>query len=167
MQVVGRKFGRLKVLRRLPASRVLAACACGSKPRKYQLGHLVHGHTRSCSCLQRKRAAQVCKARQTKHGHSTAKTGEYVAWVNMKRRCDDPKHNPSFKNYGGKGVRVCDRWLGVHGFQNFLADLGFKPTPKHTLSRRGDSGNYEPGNCAWETWAEQGEQRRLKHQKAA
>jgi hypothetical protein len=77
----------------------------------------------------------------------------------MLRRCINP-NIAQWKFYGGANppVTVCERWRGNHGFENFLADMGERPTPKHTLSRLADSGNYEPGNVAWHTWKQQREE---------
>jgi hypothetical protein len=66
----------------------------------------------------------------------------------------------SYLNYGGRGIIVCDRWLGADGYKNFLADVGKRPSPKHTLDRRNNNGNYEPGNCSWATAAVQCRNRR-------
>jgi hypothetical protein len=70
----------------------------------------------------------------------------------MKRRCDTPGHI-SYRYYGGKGVRVCQRW--VASFEAFLADMGPKPSSKHSLDRIDRGGDYEPGNCRWATATEQ------------
>ncbi len=86
-----------------------------------------------------------------KHGHSrrSGKTAEFRAWQAMKRRCYG-KNIERYKDWGGKGVIVCDRWL--NSFMNFLVDMGNKPTPKHSLDRFPDTnGNYEPSNCRWAT----------------
>jgi hypothetical protein len=72
----------------------------------------------------------------------------------MVQRCTNPKHN-RWDYYGGAGITVCDRWLGEHGFEHFLSDMGERPSPKHSLSRYLDSGNYEPGNVEWGTKADQ------------
>jgi len=90
-----------------------------------------------------------------RHGHAKRgqQTGEHRCWQAMKRRCLDPKHS-HFLYYGGKGIEVCDRW--ANSFENFLADMGPKPTPKHTLDRYPNrSGNYEPSNCRWATRLQQ------------
>lgn len=78
----------------------------------------------------------------------------------MKRRCYNPK-SPNFKWYGGRGITVCDRWLGVDGFANFMKDMG-TPLKGFSLDRINNDGNYEPGNCRWATGLEQGRNRRKK-----
>ena len=73
---------------------------------------------------------------------------EYSAWRNMKKRCYNPK-SIGYKNYGARGIKVCDRWL--HSFKNFLEDMGHKPGPEYSLDRKNNDGNYEPKNCRWAT----------------
>lgn len=96
------------------------------------------------------------------HGHARGKcTPTYESWSAMKSRCNNPNHD-SWKNYGGRGITVCDRWL--HSFENFLADMGERPEGK-TLDRFPNrDGNYEPSNCRWATVAEQNANRRNQHQ---
>lgn len=84
--------------------------------------------------------------------HDMHGTTEYNSWCNMKARCYNENH-PRYPDWGGKGITVCDRWK--HSFENFFADMGFKPSPLHTLDRiEGDKG-YEPNNCRWATKKEQ------------
>ena len=81
----------------------------------------------------------------------TPQRPEYFVLHGMFRRCYDPRHI-SFKNYGGRGIRVCERW---HKFENFFADMGKRPNPKLTLDRRDNDGDYTLKNCHWITRKEQ------------
>jgi hypothetical protein len=80
------------------------------------------------------------------------KTREYRAWINMRTRCENPR-TPEYENYGGRGIRVCDRWRygtkAVRAYECFLADMGPRPSSEHSLDRINVNGNYEPGNCRW------------------
>jgi ubiquitin len=88
-------------------------------------------------------------AAMVKHGCSGKnKTPEYRSWACAKDRCYNKKAT-GYNNYGGRGIKVCDRWL--HSFENFLEDMGLKPTPKHSLDRIDVNGNYELSNCRWAT----------------
>ena len=75
----------------------------------------------------------------------------------MKYRCSNPRAK-DYPDYGGRGIKVCERWL--NSFENFLADLGPRPTPQHSIERLDNDGNYEPGNCVWATKQEQNRNRR-------
>lgn len=83
-----------------------------------------------------------------RHGHAREghKTPEYSIWVLMKYRCSNP-NSPDYANYGGRGIRVCERWR--ESFAAFLADVGLRPTPRHTIDRLDNAGHYEPGNVQW------------------
>lgn len=123
-------------------------CEYCDTPFRTYFAHYISGHTRSCGCLQRKKAA----ARFYKHGHyphyKPSKT--YLCWQNMWRRCTDPK-STAWKYYGGRGITVHPEW-GV--FENFLRDMGEKPE-NLTLDRINSNEGYELMNCRWATWTQQ------------
>jgi hypothetical protein len=152
--LTGRRFGRLTATAHLGKGRWTVRCDCGSE---YDIagGSLRNGDAQSCGCLRSIVLSRVVSERERTHGRS--RTPEYNSWWNMVRRCTDPTHN-RFQFYGTLGVRVCERW---QSFENFLADMGEKPGPKHSIDRYPDAdGNYEPGNCRWATPQQQRRNRR-------
>lgn len=90
-------------------------------------------------------------------GRHGQRTPEYEAWLDMRWRCSTPSYK-QWKDYGGRGITVCDRWLV---YSNFLADVGRRPSPLLTLDRIANDGNYEPGNVRWATRHEQQMNRRV------
>lgn len=99
-----------------------------------------------------------------RHGHASnyMHSPEYRTWVAMKARCTDPTHS-SFENYGGRGIKVCSRWLK---FENFLKDMGLKPQG-YELDRIDINGNYEPTNCRWATHQQNGCNRRISQRNSS
>jgi hypothetical protein len=94
-----------------------------------------------------------------KRSHGMSKTIIYGIWLDMKKRCFNPKYK-QYKDYGGRGIEVCERWLGKDGFINFLNDMGKRPEGL-TLDRYPNgNGNYEPSNCRWATRIQQNLNRR-------
>ena len=150
--LIGHRFGRLTVLSRLVTSYKKNAlwecrCNCGNI-HVVSSAHL--GFTKSCGCLKREIATSRIYQQLTRHGRSG--TSEHTAWIQMRQRCSLPNHR-AWKDYGGRGVTVCERWL--NSFENFFADMGMKPSPKHSIDRVNNDGNYEPNNCRWATKSEQ------------
>lgn len=97
-------------------------------------------------------------AKVTKHGHAKEKqrSSLYNTWLSMKKRCSNPADS-SYPHYGGRGIKVCDRWLN---FENFYRDMHPKPSPSHQINRINNNGNYEPSNVNWVTPAENSNNRR-------
>jgi hypothetical protein len=136
----------------------MAECAACGSVRPYTGGHLRRKSTKSCGC---RRIANIAIAHIVHGGSARGKvTPEYKVWGNMLRRCFDPSSR-GYKNYGGRGITVCDEWR--EDFAAFLAHVGLRPSPKHSLDRIKNERDYEPGNVKWSTKIEQCRNKRNNH----
>lgn len=157
--VIGEVFRRLTAIERLDVlhsnRRFRCQCLCGNQV-VVNSGNLTSGRTLSCGCLQRQRRIES----HTTHGACKVPgyTPEYRIWCHIIDRCTNPRA-PRFLDYGGRGIKMCDRWR--NSFPQFLSDIGPRPSPKHSLDRYPDNdGNYEPGNCRWATCQQQNRNQR-------
>lgn len=148
LELSGQRFTKLTVLRRVGSangkSLWLCRCDCGTE-KEIRAGTLMNGYAKSCGCLK----SAVTTARNLTHGKT--KTRAFGIWMKMKARCENP-NEPGFRNYGGRGIKVCERW---RTFENFLNDMGSPPDGLSLDRFPNNDGNYEPSNCRWATRAEQ------------
>lgn len=159
--LIGNRFTRLLVIGMNPVRekdghvRWDCNCDCGNQ-HTVASNNLIAGSTVSCGCHIREKSSEVHRDRihheSIKHGLSDSP--EYQVWLGLKRRCFN-ESDSRWDRYGGRGITVCDRWLGSSGFENFYSDLGSRPSDEHSIERRNNDGDYEPNNCYWATAVEQ------------
>lgn len=161
IDLVGKRFGMLTIIKRVNNDkcgnlRWLCSCDCG-KEKIIRGGSLKSGDTKSCECLSKEKTIE----RQTTHGHWIGGNASkiYNAWCHMIQRCTNVD-DIGYKNYGGRGIKVCKRW---RSFPNFLEDMGEPPTKKHSIHRIDNEGDYNKDNCEWATKKQQARNRRNNH----
>lgn len=154
----GQKFHRLTAISKVPGSRSrwICQCECGNQI-ELVASDLINGLKKSCGCFEKENRINLSK-RSYKHGMTDSIL--YHKWCSMKERCYNP-HYKYYKRYGGRGITVCNEWLGEHGFEHFKEwaySAGYdesKVKYEQTLDRKDTDGNYCPDNCKWSTQLEQ------------
>lgn len=161
--MIGQKFNKLTVIKKVQSKQYLHGCKyktysfylcqcdCGVI-KEIRSSDIKSGNTKSCGCWKK----IVNRIAPLKHGHNRGfgrRSATYRSWSAMIYRCNNPKAS-NYQYYGGRGITVCARWQGEHGFENFLSDMGEKRNGQ-TLDRIDNNGNYEPDNCKWSDHSEQ------------
>ena len=156
LDLTGEIFGRLTCISRVVPAKGradklywLCKCSCGNEVIT-TTGNLRSGNAKSCSCLQK----DIARDLKTTHGKSNTSKNigyAYYVWLGMRNRCNNP-NSEDWLYYGGKGIKVCERW---DSYEVFEQDMGVRPTKDHSIDRRDSSLGYNPDNCYWATYKQQ------------
>lgn len=149
----GKKFGRLTILKegtsvkygKTTMRKVFCSCDCGNH-KEIDFNSIKRGKSTSCGCFNKEHSKKL----HTTHGMSTLPNGvkhpDYCIWVKIKSRCLNI-NDSSYKNYGGRGIKICDRWRD--SFEDFISDMGWRPNQNYSIERIDYNKDYCPENCKW------------------
>lgn len=150
---VGDQIGRLTIkeinLRIDGRLAVLCDCSCGKEIFTRE-SHIKIGRVSSCGCFKKDYLSKKSKT------HGLSHTPEHKTWLAIHQRCNNP-NNPDYHNYGGRGLKVSEKW---DKFEDFLRDMGIRPTDRHSIERKNNELGYSPENCIWATSKEQSRNKR-------